>query len=229
MDAPEKKDDVDSDSWQGTYGDCVTLLLCFFVMLLAASKPNPAIFEQIRAGIVRDITDSDSVDKPLAQLKTELEKDLQDLKLSDEQDPDNSLVSSDPDGVSLDLPADVFFNSGSATLKPEAFNMLKKFSATLRLQRFTTLNFDVQGHTDNTPIASDMFPSNWELSAARAATVARILIDNGIAPIRMSVTGYADTRPKYPNTEEDEEGNLIPIPYNQQRNRRIVVHAVPTF
>lgn len=67
------------------------------------------------------------------------------------------------------------------------------------LQQF---NYDVriEGHTDNSPIHTEQFPSNWELSASRAADVARLLVENGFPPEKLSVVGFAEFHPKVPNT-----------------------------
>jgi chemotaxis protein MotB len=80
---------------------------------------------------------------------------------------------------------------------------------------------EVEGHTDNVPISTAKFPSNWELSSLRAINVAHIFEDTGIQKERLSAIAYADTRPEAPNT--DAEG--INIPENQAKNRRVVVHV----
>jgi chemotaxis protein MotB len=82
---------------------------------------------------------------------------------------------------------------------------------------------DVQGHTDDSPINTPQFPSNWELSAARASAVVRYFAEKGIATERMRATGFADTIPKVPN--RDPQGN--PIRVNQEENRRITIRVFP--
>ena len=82
-------------------------------------------------------------------------------------------------------------------------------------------SIDIEGHTDDAPISTPQFPSNWELSSARASAVARFLIGRGIKPERISVIGYADTKPKVPN--RNAAGN--PIPENRQENRRVMVRV----
>ena len=81
----------------------------------------------------------------------------------------------------------------------------------------------VEGHSDNIPIQSTQFPSNWELSSARASAVARYLIAQGFPKEKIQVVGLADTRPLVPN--QDDNGD--PIPENQSRNRRIVILVTP--
>jgi chemotaxis protein MotB len=77
----------------------------------------------------------------------------------------------------------------------------------------------VEGHTDNMPISNERFPSNWELSSARASNVVQYMISQGIDPMSIKASAYAETRPEAPN--EDAKG--IAIPKNQAANRRIVV------
>ena len=80
MDLPPKKKEINTDDWQGTYGDCVTLLLCFFVMLLAASKMDTVMFEQIRTGMTREFMDK-PVDQPITLLRADLDDDLKVLSM----------------------------------------------------------------------------------------------------------------------------------------------------
>ena len=80
MPMPPKKKEINTDEWMNTYGDCVTLLLCFFVMLLAASKMDTVMFEQIRTGMSREFMDK-PVDKPIALLRADLDDDLRALDM----------------------------------------------------------------------------------------------------------------------------------------------------
>ena len=214
MDLPQKKKDINPDDWQGTYGDCVTLLLCFFVMLLAASKVDTVMFEQIRTGISRDFMDK-KIEQPVSMLIADLSSDIKSMNMDKE-----SLL-----GVTLDLEADTFFNKGSAKLKEAAYPILRKLAATLKEPRYSLFRFEVQGHTDDDPIHTEQFPSNWELSSARASAVARALIAGGLDPTRLRTVGMADIQPRYPN--RDAYGN--PIPHNQQRNRRVLLRMDPVY
>jgi chemotaxis protein MotB len=112
--------------------------------------------------------------------------------------------------IRLEVRDRVLFPSGSATLGEAGHALM------LRLARALTRSehgISVEGHTDDLPIATSRFPSNWELSAARAASVARCLIDLGIARDRIQVRGYADTRPRVANDN----------PANRARNRRVSI------
>lgn len=219
MPMPPKKKEINADDWQGTYGDCVTLLLCFFVMLLAAAKMDSVMFEQIRSGMSREFMDR-QVEKPITLLRADLDDDLRALNMED-----TTSLGSDHQGLLLDIESDSFFNSGSAVLRPESIPVLKRLVSTLNAPRYNIFRFEVQGHTDDSPINTNQFPSNWELSSARAAAVTRFLIDNGIAPTRLRAVGMADNQPLYPN--RDANGN--PIKHNQQRNRRVRLRMDPVY
>jgi chemotaxis protein MotB len=82
---------------------------------------------------------------------------------------------------------------------------------------------NVEGHTDDIPIKTARFPSNWELSAARASSVVRYFISLSLNSSRLSASGYADTKPKLPNS--DLTGNVLK--QNQAANRRVVLRLHP--
>ena len=107
------------------------------------------------------------------------------------------------------LTDDVLFDSGSALLRRDGIAVLDALAPTLRI---LPNHLSVEGHTDDRPIATSTYPSNWELSTARAATVLRYLVDRqGFAPDRISASGYADRRPVASN--ETNEGRA--------QNRRV--------
>ena len=107
------------------------------------------------------------------------------------------------------------FDSGSATLKPEGIKVVTKLAETLKGYPDTVIRSE--GHTDNKPISTGRFPSNWELSSARATEVVRSLQKQGISPERLIAIGYGDTRPAVPNTEAE----------SRAKNRRVEIIVVP--
>lgn len=123
-------------------------------------------------------------------------------------------------GVELNLRGAAFFDLASAEVKPGGVPLLRDIAATLN---GTPYKITVEGHTDNLPMESWLYPSNWELSSARASRVARFLIDNGVPRDHMRVEGLADTLPVAPNT--DPAGRSIPE--NQAKNRRVVILVSP--
>jgi chemotaxis protein MotB len=112
--------------------------------------------------------------------------------------------------VEVEIRTDILFPSGVATLSPEAQNVLKQLSETLK--PFPN-NIRVEGHTDNRPIKSAAFPSNWELSAARAASVVHLFTKSGMDPSRLAVIGLGEYRPAQSN--DTEQGRNI--------NRRVLL------
>jgi chemotaxis protein MotB len=112
-----------------------------------------------------------------------------------------------------------FFDRGSATLSEVGKSALRAVASTIQSHKYKNYQVTVEGHTDDAPIKTAQFPSNWELSTARAAAVVRFFLDQGIPAQRLRAAGYADTFPKAPN--RDADGN--PIPGNQAQNRRVVI------
>lgn len=117
----------------------------------------------------------------------------------------------------INLPQDILFSSGSASLGREgitAISEVGKVLATIGDRRF-----QVEGHTDNVPISTSRFPSNWELSAARALAVVKLLIDSGVKETSLSGAGYGEFSPRVPNDSAKQ----------REQNRRIEIVLVPDF
>ena len=122
--------------------------------------------------------------------------------------------------TTLQMNSGAFFEVGSASLSNQGKSILRDVAANLKSDKFKDYNVAVEGHTDDSPIATPQFPSNWELSTARAAAVVKFFLDQGIPPQKLRAAGYADTFPVAPN--RDAAGK--PIPENQARNRRVVIN-----
>ena len=219
--AKEKKEpEKPSTAWQGTYGDMITLMLCFFVMLYDPTEI--------------DITQLATITQSLQMNETESVNGGMSLstgKLSDLGNTINSLpaiekgrslglakkkavslfapdiksnritITSDERGLVISLAADNFFEEGSADLNiDETRETLLRLSDFFKDSELKNRRFRIEGHTDNTPVAADSkFISNWELSAGRAMNVLHYLADFGVDENKFSVAGYADTRPKFSN------------------------------
>ena len=119
-------------------------------------------------------------------------------------------VTQNARGISVEINASVLFAQGEAVLGRDAGEILRAVGGLLRNDSH---RIEVEGHTDNVPIASAVYPSNWELSAARASSVVRLFVDSGVGEGRLSAIGYAATRPVAPNTDA----------LGQARNRRVAV------
>jgi chemotaxis protein MotB len=118
-------------------------------------------------------------------------------------------VSSDERGLVISLASDSFFEEGSAELNiDETRDVLLKLSDFFADPELSERRFRIEGHTDSTPVKNELYPSNWELSAARAVNVLHYLSDFGVDETKFSVAGYADTRPMFSNdTKEGQAYN----------------------
>jgi chemotaxis protein MotB len=117
-------------------------------------------------------------------------------------------VTARPGAVSLEISDSILFTPASAALSVEGMALLNQLAGVLRTLPYTLA---VEGHTDNVPIHTVQYPSNWELSAARAAMVTRKLIEQGVAAQRVRAVGYGDTRPRSENL----------TPEGRAKNRRV--------
>jgi chemotaxis protein MotB len=113
-------------------------------------------------------------------------------------------VESGHNEILVSLKETVPFATGKADLRPRALPVIEKV-ATIALSQ-GTLQLEIRGHTDDRPISTAAFPSNWELSAARASRVARYLIEKGVHPSRIAVQGYANQRPRVPEASPGSRG-----------------------
>ncbi len=216
-----KEPDKPSTAWQGTYGDMITLMLCFFVMLYnpteidavqmaaltASLQGDPTAGGQsLSAGRLADLGNTvnslPALDKGKSlglAVKRAVSLFAPDVKSS------RITLTSDERGLIITLASDAFFKQGSADLDIDATR-----DTMLRLAQFLSSDelkgrrFRIEGHTDNTPVTGTEFPSNWELSAARAVNVLHYLADFGVDESQFSVAGYADTRPKF--SDDTAEG-----------------------
>lgn len=121
--------------------------------------------------------------------------------------------------TTLQINSAAFFSSGYAIISGAGSAILRDVAVTLKSSEFAAYHISIEGHTDDTPISTGQFQSNWELSTARAAAVVRFLLEQGLSPRKLSAAGYADTFPIAPNRNAD--GTVIPE--NQARNRRVMI------
>ena len=120
-----------------------------------------------------------------------------------------------PDSVNLEISDSILFTPASAALTASGAQLLDELAATLKAHPY---NLSVEGHTDNVPIKTARYPSNWELSSSRATEVTRRLIDRGIAAERVRAVGYADTHPRADNATAE----------GKARNRRVSLVLMET-
>ncbi len=199
-----------SSSWLITYSDAVTLLLAFFVMILSVSDINQGKVEALKEGLSEMMT-GETQPTPFTDIKLGLEQLIAEKGLEDQVS-----VTLDAQGVKIEFANVALYESGSADIKSEAISTLKEVTQVIRKTSHKTHMVEVEGHTDDVPIHTEKYPSNWELSSVRATNIVKYLLAQGIEKERLKAAGYADSRPK--------EG-IDDLPLNQQRqgNRRVVV------
>ncbi len=224
---PRKKEEehkAGAPEWLATYGDMMTLLLCFFVLLFSFSTLDVEKFKAIMQSMQGSLGVLDSGTTvqmdPLTNAfpnDTPTEENEEFKRLYEEINEfieENQLESSitlnlDERGLLVRFLDNVLFDSGKADLKPKAREIINKVSDILKEN---DKNIRIEGHTDNVPIHTVRFPSNWELSTTRAVNVVKYLIEeNGIEAKRLSASGYADQHPI------DNNANVE----GRQRNRRV--------
>ncbi len=240
MRVERRKHIISQDRWMVSYADFITLLFALFVVLFAFAKADQKKQLQVTESIdkafkslgVFSLANSDSsadhaagamntvmsvdVLSP-AKVKEDLERLHRELELSLSSQVASHAISMKMgrDGLVISLHDAGFFASGSATPKPEALPTLRQIAISLGR---TPYDLRIEGHTDNIPIHTAEFDSNWELSAARATHIARIFIDlKAIPPDRLSAAGYAEFHPAASN--DTVEG--------RSENRRVDLVVLP--
>ena len=213
-----KEPEKPSTAWQGTYGDMITLMLCFFVMLYNPSEVDTTSLAQMAASLevassttggislsAGRLSDLGNAINSLPSLERGKSLGLAKKKavslFAPEIKSNKITVTSDERGLVITLASDSFFEEGSAQLNiDETREILLRLSSFFADPELKTKYFRIEGHTDNTPVKNtELFPSNWELSTARAANVLHYLADFGVQEDRFSIAGYADTRRKFSN------------------------------
>lgn len=208
-----------------TYADLITLLLGLFIVLYAVSKVDAGkyqqvagVFEHMFGGkIVVSSPDRAGAIAPL-QLqaeRAELIKKIQ-TAVGTSQFGSGVTITKNERGITIHMLEKLLFSSGAADVKASAYITLDSIASVIR-----TLPNDVrvEGHTDDVPIATQAFPSNWHLSVSRAVNTAFYLITrHGLNPDKIAVVGYSEFKPLVENTSEE----------NRARNRRVDIVIIDT-
>ncbi|MDC0196424.1 OmpA family protein [Gammaproteobacteria bacterium] len=215
MAAPAQDEECpEVEEWMATYADAITLLMAFFVLFFSISKVDGGKFDSVAESLNETMSS-----KARSSDRVELEKDLADI-VEEEGAQEVIQVGKSGEGtITLELDSGAFFKPGGAELLDQAIPVLKSIYEEFASPIYQKFNISIEGHTDDDPISSFKFPSNWELSTGRASTVVRFMITEGMKKNRLKATGYGDTQPKLPN--KDTDGN--PITENKLANRRVVM------
>lgn len=209
-------DGGDDSVWLTSYADLMTLIACFFILLVAFANYDPAGFQQKANELAKHFSAKkiQEQDSKLSQLVEELQKDPV-LR-------ENTQVKLEDTGVVINFSGTALFEPGKADIRPEVLDALD-IMITLIQEKNPKGRVLVEGHTDDTPMLnSSKFVSNWELSGARAARVVQRFEEFGIDPTHLASVGYGSTRPMLPN--HDETGQAIP--QNMNQNRRVVIKVL---
>lgn len=230
--AREKKqvaDDVDTGAWMNTYADLVTLLLCFFVLLFAMSKVDEgriqaflASFEGgagvLEGGVMLEFEKNvgqmmeSGTERMTESELAALQEQLQEMVEQEESISGQISVTRKGNSIVISFMDKILFEPGEAAIKLESYPLIEQVGLILNAEQFLARDILVEGHTDSDPVKyKNKYPTNWELSTARATNVLRRLVENsGIDPVRISAAGYSHYHPVAPND----------TPENKAKNRR---------
>lgn len=237
----EEEEHENHERWLVSYADFITLLFAFFVVMYAISSINEGKYRVLSDALTsafRNVPGDTSgtavainpnaptpiniaakrnlpnvrTDQVTAQKRDKLRNLAKELNqaLAPLVQEGKVKVTEGALGITVDINASVLFAPGDARLD---INAIRALAAVGQILAPSDFPITVEGHTDNTPISTPQFPSNWELSGVRASSVVRLFIEAGVDPRRLTATGYADQRPMADNSTAD----------GRQRNRRVSI------
>ncbi|MCL2645313.1 MAG: flagellar motor protein MotD [Betaproteobacteria bacterium] len=240
---PHGEEHENTERWLVSYADFITLLFAFFVVMYSLSSINEGKYRILSQSLVQAFRSANvnaegqtpvvappviipgsppvPIKKPKGLDKKDEAREQTARKMRDmashirrvlEPITGNGQVrvSEGTFGVTVEINASALFSIGESVLGSEANTALRAVAGVIADSEFPIL---VEGHTDSNPINTQRFPSNWELSSARASSVVRLFIESGVSPDRLTAAGYADQRPVADN--DTEEGRA--------RNRRVAI------
>ncbi|MCP3873206.1 MAG: flagellar motor protein MotB [Desulfobacteraceae bacterium] len=205
-------------AWMATFADLVTLLMCFFVLLFAMSTTQQETYKELvkslrsalgaqavpesgtREGLTmhavpsEEPSENQQIDELGGMIEKEMEEivsEVRELVLFNKLGGEVSVTKTE-DGVVITMSDLLLFSQGGTTLSAKGHDILEKVASVLSKLAY---HVKIKGHTDSSPISSSYFPSNWELSSARASMVVRLLVKNGVPPQYISAEGYAHYHP----------------------------------
>ncbi|WP_312799152.1 flagellar motor protein MotD [Pseudomonas sp.] len=227
------------ERWLVSYADFITLLFAFFVVMYSISSINEGKYKILSETLTGIFTEPDRSMKPIpigdqvprsvqptieqstpasdnAPATTQAVDPLEQIATS-MQNAFGDLINSDQmtlrateTWLEIELNSSLLFPSGDAIPGDPAFGLMAKVAKILAPYKNP---IQVEGFTDNIPISTPQYPTNWELSAARSASIARLLIGDGVTPERLAVVGYGSYQPIADNS----------TPEGRARNRRVVL------
>lgn len=230
---------VNHERWLISYADFITLLFAFFVVMFAVSQVDTKklghfteafskavgldVFPMSGESVLAGGTSTDDEQKDTSteeQGLIEMDGLRATLRALSQKDALKGLqILRVGNQLVLRLPENLFFDTGDSRVKETATQILKVISPELNGR--SNLEVRVEGHTDDRPVKSGRYRSNWELSTARAEMVMEVLVDSGLPKTRVSIAGYAEYRPVADNSTDE----------GRKQNRRVdlVVTAMPVL
>ena len=211
--------------------------MCFFVLLFAFSSIDAQKFEAVMisfqgsAGVLeggKSLSEAPMIFDAMPESQTSSEQVVEQNKLEALKEKVNEYISENQMQAEVDVQLEnygliirfkdnVLFDSGSAVIKTESYDILTFLGNLLNSEEFVNEQIRVEGHTDNVPIRTAIYPTNWELSANRATNVVKFFIENGqMVPVRLSASGYGEYHPIA--TNDSSEGRAA--------NRRVDIVVV---
>lgn len=234
-----EEEDGGIPGWMATFADLVTLLMCFFVLMFAMSTIQEETFKELvqslksalgvqevpetgtREGLIMPSVETDSPDQKkeddaMDELGGMVQKEVEEI-VSDVKElvmfnklGGNVKVEENDDGAVITISDVLLFKAGAGAMNENGLPVMSKIAKVLKQFSYP---IKVAGHTDNIPIRTSRFPSNWELSATRASDVVRFLITQGVNPILLTAEGRAEFSPIVNNKTAK----------NRARNRRVEI------
>jgi chemotaxis protein MotB len=220
----DKNTEEEGGKWLSTFNDMVTLLLTFFVLILSLSTPDTAKLIEVAKslstafGMFESGKNTDGIvftpfvikrrnkvtsvfEKNKTNLGGRVEKTIHSIAGLEKSSVDVIVIK---EGVSVILGEKLLFKSGMAEIEKKNYHVLNTVLGLIFKEIGCQVR--VEGHTDEVPISNERFSSNWELSIARATNIVRYFIsEGGLSGERFSATGYADSKPLFPESDEQSK------------------------
>ncbi len=208
----------DESNWLVSYADMMTLLCGFFIMMFSMARIDDYQYEYVKKEIARQFGgDYKSQTEDLAKFVSQV--------LEESGVEKDTVLKPEPSGVTIVFHSTVFFETASSDIRPAGRAILERLITAVDDRQMAELKkykIVVEGHTDSRPIIGGLYPSNWELSAARATRVVRMFLERGFDPERLTAIGYADTRPLSPQRTPAGQWDETAL----TKSRRVVIRIL---
>lgn len=206
----------EQEDWMITYADAITLILAFFVLIFAVSEISQNKFEAINQSLNDSLLQkkTEPTVNPLTDLQNILSSTVSEFNIN----PDEAIKLNE-NSLKVALPGELLFSSASTEINEESRILIRQIAEKIKDFPLPNYAVEIEGHTDDEPIQTIQFPSNWELSSSRAIAVLKVFMEVGVPQHKLKSIGYADTQPLAPN--RDKAGKVLT--QNQKLNRRVEI------